>query len=149
MTINRNHGGSAFDRFLDSVEKCQSMVRYRHDKSNLLFPAWQPARRTMAPSRHSGNKTSSNHDPSPPCKPPARSRSRARALGSIYESLYKCNETVTGGASSITPPTAPSCPVPLAASLFSTVVFCAAHTSTCYIDILEHRYRPVHSNPVT
>lgn len=38
-------------------------------------------------------------------------RTRARAFGSIYESLYKCNETVTGDASSITPPTAP-CPVP-------------------------------------
>lgn len=33
-----------------------------------------------------------------------RARSLARTLGSIYESLYKCNETVTGGASSITPP---------------------------------------------
>lgn len=80
----------------------------RRDKSNPLFSAWQPAR-TMVPSRHSGNKTSSNHDPSPPCKPPLVC-ARARTLGSIYESLYKCNETVTGGVSSITPLRPPHVP---------------------------------------
>jgi len=133
--------GAARRTILRQCRKCRSC---RRDKSNPLFSAWQPARRTMAPSRHSGNKTSSNHDPSPSCKPPSV-RSRARPLGPIYESLYKCNETVTGGASSITPPTLPpssSVPSHSPASLFPTVVFRAAHTSTCYIDILEHRTGP-------
>lgn len=46
----------------------------RRDKSNRMFSARQPLEQCL-PSRHPSNKTSSNHDPSPPRKPPRTAQS--------------------------------------------------------------------------
>lgn len=46
----------------------------RRDKSNPMFSARQPLEQWL-PSRHPSNKTSSNHDPSPPRKPPCTAQS--------------------------------------------------------------------------
>jgi hypothetical protein len=134
----------------------------RRDKSNPLFSAWQPVPgEQWPPSRHSGNKTSSNHDPSPSRKPsnPPPSPPRCSHLAcppvrpparpaQSTKSLYKCNETVTGAASSITPPTlSPLVPARLALPARSSsaphIRLRAAWTPS------NTPCRPVRGNPVT